>query len=244
MADRHVRRSGDDYAYALLNLLPHGQAWPRDVDSTLVQALTGVADYWGFVDGRAADLLEIESDPRATIELLPDWERNWGLPDPCITDPPNSLEERRLRLIIKMTLLGGQSRAFFIHIAQMLGYEIVIQEYAPYMTGVSRCGDTRDVYIGDGLGGKDPFYRWQLGPPEMRFFWTIHVNALKLIYFRCNSSRTGIDRLLAILVAPDLECVFDKIAPAHTKIIYDYSPLEALDYTQPYNTQYLPMGLP
>src|SRR6516164_450469 len=244
MADRHVRRTGEDYARQSLTLLPHGQAWPRYQNSTLDLTVEGLALEWGFVDRRAADLLEIESDPRATVELLPDWERNWGLPDPCITNPPSSMEERRLRLLVKMTLFGGQSRAFFVKLAGMLGYEIVIQEYAPYMTGVSRCGDTRGMYIGDGFGGKDPFYRWQLGPPEMRYFWTIHVNALKLIYFRCNSSQTGIDRLLAILVASDLECVMDQVKPAHTQIIFDYSPLQALDYTQPYNTMYLPMGLP
>ena len=244
MDDVHVRRSGSDYAQAFLKLLPHGQAWPRHPLSTLALTCEGLCDYWGFVDGRAADLLERESDPRATVELLPDWERNWGLPEPCISHPPTAMDERRLWLVTKMTLLGGQSRAFYIGIASRLGYEIEIQEYAPYMTGVSRCGDTRNVYIGDGMGHKDPFYKWQLGPPEMRFYWTVHVNALKLIYFRCNSSQTGVDRLLAILVAPDLECIFDQIAPAHTKIIYDYSPLESLDYTQQFNTMYLAMGLP
>jgi len=110
MADRHVRRTGEDYARQSLTLLPHGQAWPRYQNSTLDLTVEGLALEWGFVDGRAADLLEIESDPRATVELLPDWERNWGLPDPCITNPPSSMEERRLRLLVKMTLFGGQRR--------------------------------------------------------------------------------------------------------------------------------------
>jgi len=65
MADRHIRRSGSDYAQAFLSLLPTGQAWTRAPDSTLVQTCNGLADYWGSVDGRAADLLEIESDPRS-----------------------------------------------------------------------------------------------------------------------------------------------------------------------------------
>ena len=110
--DRHVRRSGDDYAHALLELLPRGQAWPRWSGSTLVQAQTGLAEYWGVVDGRAADLLETESDPRITWELLPDWERAWGLPDPCLPSA-TTIGERRRMLVMKMTLLGAQSRAFF-----------------------------------------------------------------------------------------------------------------------------------
>src|SRR5262245_51830939 len=90
--DRHVRRSGDDYAQAFLRLLPTGQAWPRSTESTLVQVCEGLCDYYGYVDSRAGDLLERESDPRATIELLPDWEKAWGLPDPCFP-PGNRVDE-------------------------------------------------------------------------------------------------------------------------------------------------------
>src|SRR6516225_7957252 len=128
--DRHIRRSGDDYASALLSLLPQGQAWPRHSLSILVETCFGLCEYWGFVDGRAADLLETESDPRATLELLPDWERNWGLPDPCVTTP-QSIEARRIALVMKMTMLGGQSRQFFVDVAQTLGYQITITEYLP-----------------------------------------------------------------------------------------------------------------
>ena len=93
--DRHVRRSGSDYTHAFLQLLPQGQAWPREQGSTLVQTCDGLSEYWGFVDGRAADLLERESDPRKTIELLPEWERAWGLPDPCFPSATTIGERQR-----------------------------------------------------------------------------------------------------------------------------------------------------
>ncbi|HEY2243451.1 MAG TPA: putative phage tail protein [Xanthobacteraceae bacterium] len=238
--DRHVRRLGGDYAQAFLALLPWGQAWPRYPGSTLVLTCEGLANYWGFVDGRAADLLEVESDPRLTIELLPDWERNWGLPDPCLKDPPTAYDERRRALVAKMTLLGAQSRAFFLAAAAALGYgNITITELAPYMCGVSRCGDTRGAFNPD-----DPthFY-WTLGPPQNRYYWTVHVSSLALRYFHCNSSQCGIDRLLAIALATDLECVLNRWKPAHTKIVYDYSAYMALDFTQLFNTQYLALGI-
>ena len=111
--DTHIRRSGDDYAQALANLLPYGDAWPRWPDSVLMQTLRGLANYFGFVDSRAADLLEQESDPRITIELLPDWERNWGLPDPCYKQAL-TIDQRHKLLLFIMTLQGGQSRQFFI----------------------------------------------------------------------------------------------------------------------------------
>lgn len=222
--DRHIRRTGDDYAQAFLEHLPQGQAWARDPGTILVQTCTGLAQFYGFCDGRAADLLETESDPRVTLELLLDWERNWGLPDPCISNPPTALYERREHLVAKMTLLGGQSRAFFIKTAADLGYTITITEYSPYMAGVSRCGDTRGQFNPD-----DPdHYYWHLGAPEMRFYWTIHIGSLGYRQFHCNSSQTGVDRLLAFATATDLECIFNRWKPAHTQIVYDYSPLGGL----------------
>jgi uncharacterized protein YmfQ (DUF2313 family) len=85
---------------------------------------------------------------------------------------------------------------------------------------------------------------WQLGPPEIRYYWTVHVNALKLTYFRTGISQTGVDRLLAIGVPEDLICVLDRIKPAHTDIVYDFSALVALDFMQDYNSQYIALGVP
>jgi uncharacterized protein YmfQ (DUF2313 family) len=235
--DRHIRRSGDDYAQALISLLPRGPAWPRDPDTTLIRSLIGLAQYWGFVDGRAGDLLETESDPRLTWELLPEWERAWGLPDPCVKEPTSPADRRRA-LVVKMTMLGGQSRQFFYDVADALGYVIKITEFSPYICGISQVGDTR------GIDPDDPdHYRWMLGPPEIRFTWTVHVNALRLTYFRTGESMCGIDRLLRIGLTTDLECIFDRWKPAHTDIVFDYSPFVALDYTEPFNTQYLALGM-
>lgn len=241
MSDRHVRRSGEDYAQSFLGLLPTGPAWPRALDSTLVRACTGLAYYWGTVDRRAADLLEIESDPRYTIELLPDWERNWGLPDPCY-DEPLTIGERQLALIMRMTMQGAQSREFYIEIAAMLGYTITISEFRVWVVGLDQCGDSR-VY-GD---GSNPMYdtwgnpilntrgvpvangelsawpQYGLGPPSNRFFWTVHVDTAKLIWFRCTAGQCGVDPHLQISVANDLDCLLNRWKPAHTQIIFDYS---------------------
>jgi uncharacterized protein YmfQ (DUF2313 family) len=237
--DVHVRRTGSDYAEAFLALLPYGPAWPRHALSTLVEACYGLADYWGFVDSRAADLLEIESDPRLTVELLPDWERAWGLPDPCVK-APQGIVARRQALLLKMTLLGGQSRQYFIDVAAALGYTITITEYLPYICGISRVGDTRSKLDNP----DDPTrYMWQLGPPELRYYWTVHVNALSLTYFRTGISECGVDRLLAIGVPEDLECVLGRWKPAHTEIVYDFSSVMALDFSQTFNTSYLGLGM-
>jgi uncharacterized protein YmfQ (DUF2313 family) len=248
MSDRHVRRAGSDYREAFLSLLPTGPAWPKHaIDSVLWMTCDGLCDYWGFVDGRAADLLERESDPRQAIELLPDWERNWGLPDPCYSSP-QTVDQRHAALIARMTLLGAQSRQFYIDFAAALGYSISISEYRPFMVGLDRCGDNR-VY-GDGTNPmfSDTFVRgylpvydpdgqrvksgelsewpnYGLGPPENRYFWTVHVHQADLHWFRCASGQCGVDPHLRIGRAQDLECILARWKPAHTEIIYDYTNL-------------------
>jgi uncharacterized protein YmfQ (DUF2313 family) len=245
MSDRHIRRTGDDYAQALISLLPRGQAWPRDPGTTLVRAITGLAEYWGFVDGRAADLLERESDPRTTFELLPDWERNWGLPDPCYAEPL-TIGDRQAALVQRITIEGGQSRAFFISAAAYIGYKISISEYRPFIVGIDRVGDNR--IIGDGTGlQRDQFghplidnkglpvalgelseYPYMLGPGENRYYWTVHVAEPRLTWFRASVGQAGVDPHLRFALATDLECLLNRWKPAHTEIVFDYSGLDPL----------------
>lgn len=246
MSDRHVRRSGDDYCKALADLLPVGYAWPRDENSLAMKVVCGIAHFWGYVDGRAADLLERESDPRQTIELLPDWERNWGLPDPCY-EAPQSVDERQLALVMRMTMQGAQSREFFIGVAAQIGYTITITEYRTFVVGIDRVGDARvygelppdpmrnewgipimdargDQPVADGELSEWPYYG--LGPDTNRFYWTVHVDQAKLVWFRCASGQCGVDPHLRIGLADDLECLLNRWKPAHTQIIFDYSGLE------------------
>jgi uncharacterized protein YmfQ (DUF2313 family) len=241
--DRHVRRTGDDYKQAFLALLPQGQAWPRHPESLLYKVVAGLCEYWGFVDSRAADLLEIESDPRTTVELLPDWERNWGLPDPCYA-APQTIDQRQLALVMRMTMQGSASREFYIQVAAQIGYSITITEYRVFVVGIDRCGDNR-VY---GDGSNPMFDEWNkpicdptgnpvaegelsewpnygIGPPGNRFYWTVHVTGASLTWFRVTKGQTGVDPHLRIGLADDLECLLNRWKPAHTEIIFDYSNL-------------------
>lgn len=193
--DKHVRRLGSDYAKALMSLYPRGLAWNRASTSVLSKMVNGLAEVYGYVDGRAADLLETETDPRITNEMLLDWERNWALPDDCI--PAINLltqQQRRTNLITKMTLMGGQSRAFFTALAATVGENIQIREYAPYMCGVSRTGDTRP------LTGAVWDFRWQIGAPETRFYWRVNINH----------------------VLSGGECILNRYRPAHTVLVITY----------------------
>ena len=244
MPDKHVTRTGEDYADAMQALLPQGQAWPRNLDGVLMRVVRGLTRIWGDFEIRASRLLEIESDPRQTVELLPDWERNWGLPDPCYQSP-QTIAARQFALVMRMTLMGGQSRTFFIEVAAMLGYTITITEYRPFFIAMDGCGDCRvygdlppdpmrnewgqkicepnGVLIADGNLSEWPNYG--LGPLENRYYWTVHVAEASLQWFRCASGQCGVDPHLIIGLADDLECILNRWKPGHTTILFDYSGL-------------------
>ena len=226
--DRHIRRGQDEYTHALAALLPQGIAWPRQPDTVLMKVVRGLAGILGWADGRAGDLLERESDPRQTVEMLDSWERAWGLPDPCWYPHRFSVGERQKILVQRMTIIGAQSREFFIGIATQLGYSISIREYRPFMAGIDRCGDNR-IYHADGSLGLWPA---QIGTPDMRFVWTVHVGLVRLTWFRASKGQAGIDPHLRIAHAEDLECIIRKWAPAHTVVMFDYSGV--LPYGDPY----------
>jgi len=179
-----------------------------------MQFVAGLAGIWGYVDSRAADLLERETDPRQTLEMLTDWERAYGLPDKCLAEPL-SIHDRQVALVARITAKGGQSRAYIIALAESLGYTITIEEFAPFMAGVSQAGDTRPV-------GSE-YFRWYIGPAEMRFYWTVHVSGARLTWFRATAGQAGVDPHLRIGLATDLECILRRIKPAHTEIVFDYS---------------------
>jgi uncharacterized protein YmfQ (DUF2313 family) len=196
-----------------------------------MQVVSGLANYWGFVDARAADLLEQESDPRLTIELLPDWNRNFGLPDPCYRQAL-TIDQQHQLLLFQMTLLGAQSREFFINMMAWLGYSISISEWAPFTCGISQVGDTRGMIPWNDTPGHHPEvtdFRWEIGDPTMRFYWQVHVHLAPLTWFRVGSGQAGVDPHLTIQYAKDLECLLRRWKPAQTDIIFDYSNLTPAD---------------
>ncbi len=202
----YIRRSGDEYGDQFAALFPSGPAWPRDEGSLFQKIIRSLSMIWGDVDSRAGDLLERESDPRTTVELLDDWERAFGLPDPCLSEAL-TVADRQVALVNRMTIEGAQSRSFFIGLAERIGYQISIHEYSPFMCGISRCGVDS----------------WEIGSPEIRFYWRVLVSGARISWFRAGSGQSGVDPHVRTGIASDLECLLRRWKPAHTEIIFDYT---------------------
>lgn len=189
------------YLAFIQSLLPVGEVWGRAANSVMTTVLNVIAGEFWRTHTRIDDMLA-EADPRQTLEILPEWEVETGLPDMC-SGIADTLQERRLSVLQKLTSRGGQSKAYFIDIAAVLGYTITIDEFRPFLCGISRCGDKLN------------------GGPEVRYNWRVHVAGARVTYFRTGASRCG-EKLMSISRATDLECIFNRLKPAHTNLIFSY----------------------
>jgi uncharacterized protein YmfQ (DUF2313 family) len=189
--------SEDDFAILHRQLLPPGPAWRGALMQALLEGLAGVD---ARIAQRMVDLLR-EADPRNADESIDDWESNLGLPEACIGQLA-TLQERRAAVVAKYTSGGGQSRAYFIALAAALGYAITIEEFRPFICGLSRCGDP-------------------LGAKTVRFYWRVRVPGGRATRFRCGTSRCG-EKLLSIRRADDLECELTRLGPAESTLIFAY----------------------
>jgi uncharacterized protein YmfQ (DUF2313 family) len=191
--------SADAYREHLQDLSPQGPAWPREADAFNARMLDAWAQEFARIDARIDALIE-EADPRTAIELLPDWERLFGLPDECYPES-STIAARRGRLLQKIAFQGGQSPQFFIDLLAALGYQgVTITEFKPFKAN-SKCNAALNQ------GG------W-------RFAWRVNVPSTSTAkrfnaVSRCNEPLTAFGD-------PGLACVLARYKPAHTILFIAY----------------------
>lgn len=187
-------------------LLPKGPAWTRARDAVLTRLLSFFANIYAGVDNRATFLAH-DANPANSTELLPDWEAVCGLPDECSAcagDTPKTLAERRVDVVNHLTANNSPTIAYFKQVARNMGFEVKIEEMRPFIAGWSRCGDRLN------------------GPHSVRHYLKIHIlNESRVVLFRTGAAQIG-DKLGTIRYATELECVLNKLKPAHIIIVYSY----------------------
>lgn len=188
-----ARATADDYARQLAELQPRGPAWRAD-DSLLGAS----SEELTRIHNRALDVIA-ESDPRTATELFADWEQASGLQDACVGEDQSSAQ-RRAALIARITTIGGQSPAYYIGIAEELGYAVSITEFREHTVG-----DDVDHLI----HGEAWAYAWQ-------------VNASLTTVFELDVTGVVSDPLASWSNAA-LECVISRLKPAHTNVLFAYT---------------------
>lgn len=137
MGNPYSNLGPDDFQQAALNLLPPGPAWSRDLDSIQARFFGAIGDMFARVHRDWTVLVDQELFPPTTAALLPEWEKDYGLPDPC-TPQPQTFEQRIAALMAKITDQGSLSRQKYIDLAAALGFVITITEFLPSF-GVGTC---------------------------------------------------------------------------------------------------------
>lgn len=194
-----------EYARAGRALFPRGLAWSDAIGSNLRNLLDGEGRAWARIDGRIADL-QAEADPATTTELVEDWERLLGLPDPCPIIS-TTLQLRRAAILAKLTSDRGLSVGAFIDLAESLGWlavDITIIEEKAFRTGVSTTGEV--------LQGEDWAHVWRVVAPV--------VNPI--------FAAAGLSAAGDALVAYDndvLDCFIQNSKPAHTLALVEFTGL-------------------
>ena len=138
-------------------------------------------------------------DPFAHQEWLADYERVYGLPDEC-TPAGAPLETRLRQLAVALRERRGISRTYYYWLAAVLGYDIHIEEYRAFVSG-DLCGTP--------LYGED----WQ-------YAWIIRASDVGVRRFMAGRSSAG--EPLQAWGNELFECVFRRLAPAHTIVHFAY----------------------
>jgi uncharacterized protein YmfQ (DUF2313 family) len=193
--------SADDYKEMQKRLLPPGKAWTRDDESNLIKLLKSRAVGYEKIDIRGLEAIE-EAIPSTTVELLEDWERVCGLPDPCLQGAEQSTEERRAAVLSKLTSIGSLSKAFLLTVAESIGFEgITIDEFWDFQVGRST--------VGKALTNGD----------DWRFAFQVNGSGAYKTTFKVGISTVG--EKLADYGNTRLQCAMSRHKPAHTIAIYD-----------------------
>lgn len=151
---------------------------------------------------KSADQVLLEMDARTASLMLGNWESVLGLPDACLvaSGVTPTFTQRRAAVVARLNLRGGQNAAFFIGLAQSLGYTVTITEL-------------HEQTVNDDVGY--PLY----GTP-WRFVWQVNGALNTIGELSVNDSAAD---ALAWWGNTPLECILNRFKPAHTQAVFAYA---------------------
>jgi uncharacterized protein YmfQ (DUF2313 family) len=191
-----------DFESGVWKLRPPGLAWAAGIGSVLRGFWAVVGDAIAAVHARAAVLTERESFPPWSIELLPDWETVFGLPDPCAGVAP-TIAARQAAVGARLGATGGQSIPYYETVAQSLGGTVTITEYAPMRWGINAWGQ--------------PLYT-----PGWAYVWTATLTGAAIFRLTWGGGAWG-EPFWQIQNDP-VACELQRLKPAHTILFFAVAP--------------------
>jgi uncharacterized protein YmfQ (DUF2313 family) len=187
----------DQWWQATIDLVPRGLLWTRRRASNFGKLIEAIATERQLRHQRKLILLDIESVPTTAFELLPDWERASGLPDPCLAAPAG-LEQRWQALADVWFADHPPTPDNMIAWANQAGWNIAIREQRAFVAGISIAGDT--------VGENDST-------------WVVTVGGQVRHFFHAGRNVAG-DPLWDFPDLGTLECVLRRANPGHLMVFF------------------------
>jgi len=147
-------------------------------------------------------VLELELDPRSSYALLEEFEAAFGLPDACADVDYQTVADRRLALVTRIAARGSQQPAYYVALAESLGYPgATVYEYDPWT-----CTDTCAEPI---------------ATEAWRFVWALQIPGDgRITYFTATSPCT--EPLANWSAVESITCIINRLKPAHTTCFFDF----------------------
>lgn len=108
-------------------LLPPGDAISRDPLANVTKLLEAKAAMLGSAEMSFEAWLE-QYEPAVAVEMLDDWDRLLGLPDCCDVGAVRTQAQRRIEILEKLTVVGGQSAGYYVDMMARRGVAITVQD--------------------------------------------------------------------------------------------------------------------
>lgn len=192
----------DDYAAQFMNLLPRGPAWDNVDAGLLREMIYGIVIEYTRISDKMC-VLENETYPLNSTQLITDWERVLGLPDDCSANIAQARGERRAAVAARLATIAEPTPGFFVSLAADFGYSIEVIEYFPARAGIARVGD-------------------RINAPGNEFTWSVVIPGNYTQSRRAIVGDTQIGDRIATWGDGSLECLIRQYKPAHTTLLFQY----------------------
>ncbi len=191
--------------------------------SNLTNLIIGLAAELARVD-TVVQSLTTEARVTTTSSLIAEHEQDFNIPNEY-EDKGYTVAERRLALLGKQVMLGGQHKGYFLNVAEDMGLDICILERAfPFLCGISKCGD-------------------QIGGDAVMFYWIVCIkyDPSKATYANTGESYCG-SSLAKYYNMPNLLNLLKLFKPAHSLILWNwYGPGFSSGFSKGFNA--MPSGI-
>ncbi len=188
-----------DYLPPLTALMPRGVGFRPD-KGDIREILVRTARYLNETDSRLR-IIWTESNPYTTLQLLPEWEESFGLPNECYVPGTQTLDERKQAVISKWEDTGGDRIARYLLLAQTLGYPDATITRFRYHTCEMDC-------------------ETPINEITWRFVWRLNVQKASTV--KESTCMSGVNDPLRVWGDGILECMISRDAADFVVVLYGY----------------------